>query len=65
MLDLASQLLEQVLVNEIPGLAPDRIRFHLPDDNWRTKVSRLNGDVFNIYQVDMPTGRGGRQCQTD
>ena len=60
MLRLFSELMRQVLLNQVPGFAPvdeDRIGFQPPDDDWRTQVSGLQSNAFNIYLADLRENR--------
>ena len=70
MLDLLDNLIRTVLLEGVPGLpalppAPvpplnvteGQVRFQPPDERWRTYVSNLQRNAFNLYLVDLRENR--------
>lgn len=57
MIDLLDNLMRQVLMDQIPGLAEAQVRFQPPDQDWRTSVANLGGTALNLYLVDLRENR--------
>jgi hypothetical protein len=63
LLDYIDNMLRQLFITQVPGIAsPLQVRFQPPDDDWRTYVSTLGQVALNVYMVEMRENRMLRSC---